>query len=53
MLTREELCAKILEQYDADLLLEILQISAEEILERFDDKIELHWFKLEEAIDDE
>lgn len=52
MLTLEELCEKLLVRYDADLLLEVLQISATEILERFEDKIEIHMTKLLEAIDE-
>ena len=53
MLSIEELCARILKQYDADLLLEELQISARELLERFEDKVELHYYKLLEAVTDE
>ena len=53
MLTKEELCEKILENYDADLLLELLQISAEDLLGRFEDRIEIHWSALEEALSDD
>lgn len=50
MLTMEELCDKLLIYYDADLLVEALQISATEILERFEDKVEIHYNKLLEAV---
>ena len=53
MLTIEELCERILKQYDADLLLETLQISAKDLLERFEDKVELHYYKLLEAVENE
>ena len=53
MLPIEELCAKLIKHYDADLLLEELQISARELLERFEDKVEIHYYKLLEAITDE
>ena len=38
----------LLHGVDADLLLEVLDISAEEILERFEDKIEIHFDHLKE-----
>jgi len=53
MLTKEELCEKLLENYDADLLLELLQISSTDILDRFEDRIEIHWNTLEEALEDD
>lgn len=53
MLTMEELCEKLLVQYDVDLLVEELQITAKDILERFEDKLELHFQKLQEAVNDE
>ena len=53
MLTKEELCEKLLENYDADLLLELLQISSTDILDRFEDRIEIHWSVLEEALEDD
>lgn len=52
MLTFEDLCEKILVRYDADDLIEVLQISAKELLERFEDKIEIHVEKLVEAVDE-
>lgn len=39
MLTLEETKERILRAYDPDDLLEALQISAEEILDRFEDKL--------------
>lgn len=52
MLTLGELREKLLVRYDADDLLEVLQISAQELLERFEDKIEIHVEKLVEAVDE-
>lgn len=39
MLTLEETKERILKEYDSDDLLEALQISSEEILDRFEDKL--------------
>jgi coproporphyrinogen III oxidase-like Fe-S oxidoreductase len=48
-LTMDEVCEIILlHDVDADLLIEVLGISAEEILERFEDKIEIHFDHLKE-----
>jgi lipoate-protein ligase A len=45
----DEVCEIILlHDVDADLLIEVLGISAEEILERFEDKIEIHFDHLKE-----
>lgn len=52
-MTLQELCEKLLVQYDVDLLVEELQISAQDILDRFEDKIELHFHKLHEAVEDD
>ena len=38
-LTLEEIKERILQEYDPDDLLEALQISSEEILDRFEDKL--------------
>jgi len=38
-LTLDELRDKLLDQYDPDDLIELLQISAEELLDRFEDKL--------------
>lgn len=42
MLTYDEIRDKLLVTYDVELLLELLQISAEELLDRFDDRLETH-----------
>ena len=52
MVTIEELSEKLVALYDTELLIEALQIGPVELLERFEDKIELHWVKLEEMIDE-
>ena len=39
MLTLEELKERIISQYDPDLVVEILEISTEELLENFEDKL--------------
>ena len=46
-LTMDEIKERILKQYDADDLVEALDISAEEILDRFEDKFinRLHLFE--------
>ena len=41
-MTLEEFKEHLLREYDADLLLEMFQISAEEILERFEDRVIIH-----------
>ena len=38
-LTLDELRDKLLDQYDPDDLIELLQISSEELLDRFEDKL--------------
>jgi hypothetical protein len=47
--TFEELKEKILKEYDADLLLEILEISSETLLDRFEDLLMKHMEKFEDA----
>ena len=42
MLTFDEIKDKLLETFDADLLLELLQIDAEELLDRFEDRLMTH-----------
>lgn len=39
MLTLEELKERIVAQYDPDLIVEILEISTEELLENFENKL--------------
>ncbi len=50
-LTIEELIEIVGERYDPDLLVEVLQITSEEILERFKDKVEENYDKFEETED--
>lgn len=52
-LTMPELHEILLESYDIELLIELLQINATELLERFQDKIELFEDKILEALDDD
>ena len=50
MLTLEEIGEMIvLHEIDPDLLVEVLEITTEEILERFEDKVELRLRKLRET----
>lgn len=49
----EELCDKLVHILDTELIIEALQITPEEILERFQDKVELHYNKLLEVVEDE
>jgi len=53
MLTLAEKKERILNQYDPDLLLEALQISAEDLLDRFEDRFILKIDDLLEDYDDE
>jgi hypothetical protein len=48
-LTIEELIEIVGERYDPDLLIEVMQITSEEILERFKDKVEENYDKFEET----
>jgi 2-oxoglutarate dehydrogenase complex dehydrogenase (E1) component-like enzyme len=50
-LTIEELIEIVGERYDPDLLVEVMQITSEEILERFKDKVEENYDKFEETED--
>lgn len=50
MLTMDEIRDKLLTQYDTELLLELLQINAEELLDRFDDKLEIHYAAITDAL---
>ena len=53
-MTVNEICETIvLLDIDPDLLVEVLQISSEELLDRFDDKVELHLRKLKEVVHNE
>ncbi len=48
MITLEELKTRLKEHYDEVTLLELLEVNAEDIVERFQDKIEDRFEKLEE-----
>ncbi|MAC52709.1 MAG: hypothetical protein CME31_09205 [Gimesia sp.] len=52
-LTIEELIEIVGERYDPDLLIEVMQITSEEILERFKDKVEENYDKFEETEDND
>jgi hypothetical protein len=52
-LTLEEIKEKILRLYDPDDLLEALQISSEEILDRFEDKLIRKLDEFTEELEDE
>ena len=52
-LTLEEIKEKILHLYDTDDLLEALQISSEEILDRFEDKLLRKLDEFTEELEDE
>jgi len=52
-LTLEEIKEKILHLYDPDDLLEALQISSEEILDRFEDKLIRKLDEFTEELEDE
>lgn len=51
-LTLEDLKEKLMRE-DEVTLLEILEINSEDLVERFDDKIELKWDQLIEEYDEE
>jgi hypothetical protein len=51
LLTINELKDRLIQEYDADTLLEILDIDAEEIMEAFHDKIEARFDVLLEELD--
>lgn len=50
-LTLNEIVERLLHQYDILDIIELLDISAEDLLERFEDKLEKHFDKLEEEVD--
>ena len=52
-LTLNELMERLLKRYDADDLLEALGVTAEDLLERFDDRVIRHYDKLTKEFDDE
>jgi hypothetical protein len=52
-LTMDEIKERILVRYDADDLIEALDISAEELLDRFEDKFINRLHKFEEDVENE
>ena len=50
MQTKEQYVQELLDKYDPDELVSVLNISAEDIIDRFDDRVEATF---EEEIDDE
>lgn len=53
MLSLAELKERILHEYDIDLLVEILQITADELLDRFEDRLILKHDVFAQELDDE
>jgi hypothetical protein len=51
-ITLEELCELIKERVDPDLLVDELGLSTEELVDRFEDKIEQRFSKLIKLIED-
>ena len=52
-LTMDEVIERILARYDAEDLLEALDISSEELLDRFEDKLLLRLDKFQEDLEEE
>lgn len=52
ILTLEELCERLRERVDPDLLLEELGLSTEDLVDRFEDKIEAKFSKLIALVED-
>ncbi len=52
MLTLNEIIERLLTQKDPNDILEILQISTEELLDRFDFKVAEHYDRLNEELED-
>ena len=48
-----ELYDRIRNQWDVELIIEALQITTDELLDRFDDKVSEHYEKLNEELEDE
>jgi hypothetical protein len=53
VLTLEDLHERIRHKLDPDDLLELLQVSSDDLLDRFEDRVEIYMGKLLEAIEDE
>ena len=52
-LTLEEIKERLLDTYDADDFLEALEITSEELLDRFEDKLLLRLDKFQEDLEEE
>ena len=52
-LTMDEIKEKVLQRYDPDDLIEALDISSEEILDRFEDKLLANLEQFEEELEDD
>ena len=52
-MTLEDLHERIRHKLDPDDLLELLQVSSDDLLDRFEDRVEIYMGKLLEAIEDE
>jgi hypothetical protein len=53
MLVLSEIMELLAERYDEVTLLELLDINSEELVERFSDKIEQRYEKLQQELDEE
>jgi hypothetical protein len=51
MLTLDELMERMLTQYDADDIINILHISTEDLLDKFDYKVAEHYEELQNELD--
>lgn len=52
-LTYNEIVERLLEHYDIMDIVELLKISAEDLIDRFEDRVEMYFDKLEEEVNDE
>ena len=52
MLTLDEILERLSERFDPDFLVDLLEIDAETLLERFDDYVEAKRNRVLEALDD-
>lgn len=50
--TYEELCARIVHKIDTLELIELLEVSSEDLLARFEDRLELNRMDIEEYLDE-
>jgi hypothetical protein len=50
--TIEEIREYLLTHYDVEDIIEIYNISSEELLDRFEDKVLYYWYKVEEEIEE-